>query len=165
MEAELLITTCVHEGDLDPFNDLLQELVLAGPTSLFVLRDMSQIIRTLKSQLSQDGLGIRQDLNQALLDFGIRLPDTRLSGDPGSWWRGRDLFQEVQSASAGLEPNSAALVKEICIDAGNKVSRLARRLVLVNEIEYAVQDWISGLIYEHAHDDEYFTGESRLPEH
>ena len=166
MEAELLIATCIHEGDLDPFNDLLQELVLAGPISLFVLRDMYQIIRTLESQLSQEGLGIRQDLKQALLDFGIRLPYVQLSGDPRSWWRGQDLFQEVQSASTELDPNSAALVREICIDAGNKVSKLARRLVLVNELEHAVQDWISGLIYEHAHDyNELFLRERGLPEH
>ena len=61
---------------------------------------------------------------------------------------------------------SAALVKEICVDAGKKVSRLARRLMLVNELEHAVQDWISGLIYEHAHDyDELFIRERGLLEH
>jgi hypothetical protein len=57
------------------------------------------------------------------------------------------------------------LVNEICVDAANKVSKLARRLVLVNELERAVQDWISGLIYEHAHDyDALYFRERGLPE-
>ena len=60
-EAELLITTCIQDGDLTRFNNLLQELVMAGPTSLFVLRDMHQLIRTLKSQLNQESQGIFQD--------------------------------------------------------------------------------------------------------
>ncbi len=166
MEAELLITACVHDGDLVPFNDLLQELVMAGPTSLFVLRDMYQIIRTWKSQLSQEGQVIRQDLMQALLDFGIRLPNELIMRDPESWWRNQELAREVQAAATSLEQNSVALVNEICVDAGNKVSKLARRLVLVTELEHAVQDWISGLIYEHAHDyDALYIRERRLPEH
>jgi hypothetical protein len=165
MEAELLITACVHDGDLAPFNDLLQELVMAGPTSLFVLRDMYQIIRTLKSQLGQEGQVVRQDLKQALLDFGIRLPDELIMRDPGSWWRNQELTREVQAAAKGMDQSSAVLVNEICVDAANKVSKLARRLVLVNELERAVQDWISGLIYEHAHDyDALYFRERGLPE-
>ncbi len=166
MEAELLITTCVHDGDLAPFNDLLQELVMAGPTSLFVLRDMYQIIRTLKSKLNQEGQVVRQDLKQALLDFGIRLPDELIMRNPEAWWRNQELAREVQAAAASLEQNSAALANEICVDAGNKVSKLTRRLVIVTELEHAVQDWISGLIYEHAHDyDALYFREQGLPEH
>jgi len=166
MEAELLITACVHDGDLAPFNNLLQELVMAGPISLFVLRDMVQVIRALKSQFNQEGQVIRQDLKQALLDFGIRLPDELIMRDPEAWWRNHELARQVQAAATSLEQNSVALVNEICVDAGNKVSKLARRLVLVTELEHAVQDWISGLIYEHAHD--YYASffhERSLPEH
>jgi hypothetical protein len=165
-EAEMLITACIHDGDLDPFNDLLQELVMAGPTSLFVLREMHQIIRALKSQLCQEGLGIRQDLQQALLDFGIHLPDELIMRDTESWWPNQDLTREIQATATNLELASAALAQEICVDAGNKVSKLARRIVLANELELAVQDWISGLLYEHVHDDDalYFR-ERGLPEH
>ncbi len=166
MEAELLITSCVHDGDLSPINELLHELVMAGPTALFVLRDLQHIIRTLKSQLNRESLDIRQDFKRALSDFGVRLPDVIFTSDLESWWRDQDLAQEAQTAALRLGQNRAVLVEEICTETGDKVSRLAGSLVLVDELEHAVQDWISGLVYEHAHDyDALYFGEQGLPEH
>lgn len=165
-EVELLITTCIQEGDLSRFNILLQELVFAGPMSLFVLRDVNQLIRTLKIKISQESLAIRQDLKQALLDFRIRMPDDLLMSDPESWWRDQYLSQEIPTTSMEFTHNSVTLVNEICIDAGNKVSMLAHRLGLLNELEQVVQDWISGIVYELAHDyDVLFVHKRDLLEH
>ncbi len=166
LEAELLISSCVHDGDLSPINELLHELVAAGPASLFVLRDLLQIIRILKANLNQESLNVRQDFKQALTDFGVRLPDVIFTSDLGSWWRDQDLAHEAQTAALKLGHNRVVLVEEICIETGDKVSQLTSRLDLVDELEHAVKDWISGLIYEHVHDyDAIYLGARGLPEH
>ncbi|MEJ2549266.1 MAG: hypothetical protein P8Z42_15180 [Anaerolineales bacterium] len=166
MEAELLITSCVYDGDLSPINELIHELVTAGPASLFVLRDLQQIIRIVKSKLNQESLDVRQDFKQALSDFGVRLPDVIFTSNLQSWWRDQDLAREAQAAALELGQNRAVLVEEICVETGDKVSALTGRLVLVDELEHAVQDWISGLVYERAHDYEaIYLGERGTPEH
>ena len=40
MEAEQLILECLELEDLAPFNDMLEKLVLAGATSLYLLREV-----------------------------------------------------------------------------------------------------------------------------
>ena len=166
MEAELLIASCVHDGDLSPINELLHELVTAGPASLFILRDLQQTVRILKSKLNQESLDVRQDFKQALSDFGVRLPDVIFTSNLESWWRDQDLAREAQAAALELGQSRAVLVEEICNETGDKVFELTGRLVLVEELEHAVQDWIYGLVYEHAHDfDVRRLDERGLPEH
>ncbi|NIS81542.1 MAG: hypothetical protein GTO14_15370 [Anaerolineales bacterium] len=152
-EAEHLIDACLDAGDLRPFDDLLHELVLAGSSSLLVLREVLQVIRTMKSRLSQEGLDIRQGLMQALSEFGVHVPDVLYSIEPESFWHicRQDLHHELKRASGDLKVEDAALLQEICSDAGNRVAQVAKRLVMVVELENSVRDWIEGLAYVTIH--------------
>ena len=85
MEAEQLISECLELGTPAPFNDMVEGLVLAGTSSLMLLREILDEVLSAKSLLSQEGLGIRQDLVDALSEFGVHLPrlfyvDMRPSG-------------------------------------------------------------------------------------
>jgi hypothetical protein len=153
LEAEQLIADCLHRGDPTPFNDLIEELVLAGTTSLAVLREILQAIRSVKSNLSQEGLGIRQDLMDALSEFGIHLPQLLSADAPESFRQicSQGLQRQVKVVAGRMEEEDESLLQEICVEAGNRVALVARRLVLLNRLEESVRDWISGLIYEYAH--------------
>jgi hypothetical protein len=156
MEAEQLIDECLESGDLAPFDSLLKELVLAGSSSLVVLREILQAIRTVKSGLSQEGLGVRQDLMDALSEFGVYMPQL-LSADAPEVFRricSQGLHREVKELSGDLESADEVLLEEICAEAGNRVAQVAKNLMLVTRLEKWVMDWMEGLVYESAHSPE-----------
>lgn len=149
-EAENLIGACLEQENLAPFNDLLHDLVFAGSSSLYILREVLQVIRRIKTALSQEGLGVRQDLMHALEEFGIQIPNVLDSKNPEAYWHicRQNLRREVMDVAGQLRLEDVALIEEICLEAGNRVTSVAKRLVLVRQLEESVCDWIDGLAYE-----------------
>ena len=54
-----------------------------------------------------------------------------------------------------MEIEETALLEEICIEAGNKVTTIAGRMAILTQLEESVLDWIDGLTYEAVHNFEY----------
>jgi len=153
MEAEHLIDECLERGDPTPFNDLLEELVLAGASSLVVLREVLQAIRSVKSNLSHSGLGVRQDLMDALAEFGVHLPQLLSADAPESFRKicSQDLHREVKEKTGYLEEADERLLQDICGEASDRVTTVARKMVLLTRLEESVVDWMEGMVYETAH--------------
>ena len=165
LEAEQLIDDCLRKGDPTPFDELLEELVMAGSKSLTVLREILGAIRTVKTSLSQEGLGVRQDLIDALAEYGIKLNQIISVEAPESFWRitRQDLHKEVMKRVISLPTEDETLLEEICIEAGKQVTRIARRLVILNRFEESVIDWIDGLAYVIVHTAEEASAASQDP--
>jgi len=157
LEAEQLIEDCLTRADTAPFSRLLEELVLAGTDSLGVLREILNVIRSVKSSLNQEGIGIQQDLKNALSEFGVNLQRIHSIGKPGSLWQiyHRGLYQEIKDHTPWLEVEDHLLLEEICTEAGERVTQIIKRLLLLNALEETVVDWMNGMIYEIAHSSDY----------
>jgi hypothetical protein len=153
MEAEQLIADCTERGDLKPFNELLEELVFAGSASLLLMREILDVIRAMKASLSQQGLGVRQDLMDAMAEFGIRVPELLGAEAPEAFRRicSEELRRQVNDMARSLEYEDSALLEEICIEAGGRVTSIAGRLAILNQMEASVLDWLSGLAYQAVH--------------
>ncbi|TFH37898.1 MAG: hypothetical protein E4G99_01165 [Anaerolineales bacterium] len=153
MEAEQLIQDCTERGDPQPFNELLEELVFAGSTSLMLMREILDVIRVLKVGLSKEGLGVRQDLMDAMAEFGIQVPDLLVADAPEAFRRicSQELRRQVNDMARNLENEDSSLLEEICIEAGGRVTTIAGRMAILRQMEASVLDWLSGLAYEAAH--------------
>jgi hypothetical protein len=156
MEAEQLIDTCLESGDITAFDSLLKELVLAGSSSLVVMREILHAIRSVKSSLSQEGLGVRQDLMDALSEFGVYMPQLLSADTPEVYRRicNHKLHRDVMESSGDLEAADEVLLEELCTEAGNRVARIAKDLMIVTRLEKLAMDWMEGLVYESAHSPE-----------
>lgn len=151
MQAEQLIRQCLDRGDPTPFNALLENLVLAGVSSLGVLREIQEELQSARTHLGREGLNVRQDLVQALSEFGVQLPQLLSAEAP-------DVFRRIcsqglradarRAAPARLEADDERLLQEICTEAGTRVSGIARRLSLLARMETFVTDWQEGLLFE-----------------
>jgi hypothetical protein len=152
-ESEQLITECLQRRDTSPFFKLLEELVLAGSSSLTVLWEVLGVIRTYKSELGQQGLDVRADLMQAMEEFGVHFPELVVASPPEAFRQicSRELRMRVQDMADALELDDEALLEEICVEAGNKVTAIAGRMAILTQLENNVLDWIDGLAYEAAH--------------
>lgn len=153
LEAEQIIEECLASGTSNSFESLLQELVLAGTTSLYALWEILEAIRSFKSQLGQEGLGIRQEITEAFDGFGIQLPDEVLSNPPDMFRQicGKGLQKVAHRSGDGLSLEDEYLLADICDDAASRVTTIARRLSILKAFEDSVMDWIDGLVYEAAH--------------
>lgn len=153
MKAEHLIKECLTKGDEQPLNNLLEELVLAGESSFGILRDVLEAIHAIQSTLSQEGLEVRQDLVEAMHDFGVEMPELTSSDIVDSFRQmcSRNLGQDIIRIAGKLEIEDRILLDELCSEAGQKVSMIARRLSLLKRLEEAVQDWMDAMAYQAAH--------------
>lgn len=150
MQAEQLIRHCLEQNDTMPFNQLVQGLVLAGSSSLAVLREILDELRSTRSSLIDAGLGVRQDLIDALSDFGVNALEL-LSADAPEMFRqicSQDLRRKVRRATRDLSSEDDGLLQEICDEAGGRVATIARRLAMVGKLEASVRDWYESLAYE-----------------
>lgn len=153
MQAGELISQCLDQGDQVPLDNLVQQLVLAGAPSLSILREILEEIRSTRSTLRQEGLAVRQDLREALAGFGVHLPKL-LSADPPEAFRricGQGLREEIREAARELAAEDQAVLDEICVDAGERVAKIASRLAVLGHLDSSVRDWLASLAYEAAH--------------
>jgi len=151
MQAEQLIRQCLDRGDPGPFDALLENLVLAGASSLGMLREIHEELQTAKTHLGREGMNVRQDLVQALSEFGVQLPQLLSAEAPDAFRRicSQGLRHDARRAAAQkLEAEDERLLQEICSEAGNRVTGIARRLSLLTRMEKVVTDWQDGLLFE-----------------
>jgi hypothetical protein len=160
MEAQELIGQYLEEGDQSPFEKLLENLVLAGSSSLSLLRDILEEIRATKSSLSLEGVDLRQELIEAMADLGIQSPARVSQSDsdtivPVQQWTLEDSLHDISGA---LAAEDAQLLEDVCGDTGKRVAHISRKLLLLNDIEQSVMDWFHCLTYEAARSLEFEIG-------
>jgi hypothetical protein len=165
LEAEQLIEDCLIQANPEPFNKLLEELVMAGAESLGILREILSVIRSVKSTLNQEGMGVQHDLKETLSQFGVALPHDPSRGAQESFWQiyHFGFYQELKAHAPWLKMEDQLLLEEICNEAGKQVAQIARRLVLLKGLEETVMDWITGMIYQIAHSSDLYPQTHQTP--
>jgi hypothetical protein len=150
MEAEQLIAQCLDQGDPALFNDLLKGLVLAGSSSLGVMREILEEVRSTRSSLVKEGIEVRRSLADTMTGFGLEVPGALATDAPESLRLicSQRLEREARKASSALSPEDALLLEELCSEASDRVTQIARRMGLLMKLEESVRDWIAGLVYE-----------------
>ncbi|KPK95503.1 MAG: hypothetical protein AMJ88_00795 [Anaerolineae bacterium SM23_ 63] len=167
LEAEQLIEDCLMNANPEPMNRLLEELVMAGMDSLIVLREILSVIRSVKSTINQEGMEVQHDLRKTLSQFGIGWPRDPSGGTPESYWHiyHYGLYQEIKAHAPWLKMEDQLILEEICNEAGKRVTKIVRRLVLLKDLEETVMDWINGMIHEIAHSTNLYPWSRQAPFH
>ncbi len=162
MQAQELIGQYLEEGDQAPFDQLLEGLILAGASSVALLRDILEEIRATKSSLRLEAINLRQRLMDTLANIGIQLPQLRTSGAAEALQQicQLALSQDALMDLAEVECKDEQVLQDICADTGSHGERISHKLVLLESIEQSVIDWFECLTYEAARSLEYTPGKS-----
>jgi hypothetical protein len=148
MEAEQLIQDCLVREDMEPFNQMVEGLVLDGIHSMPLLQEVLGEVRKTKAILTQEGLGVRQDLMNALAEFGVHLPQILYTDIPGSLHKLTFHTKQFELDAKNLSEDKQELLEEIWTEAGERVVEVARRLQMISSIEDGIRDWIGSLAYD-----------------
>ena len=128
---------------------LVEGLVLAGPQSLNALREIRAEVTTRKVELQEEIARVFSKMEDELHGLGVNLailPDhisiTHLEPSNFNHLLGHQGF-----------PDDASQVKCARLLNSSKeiMSQLARQILLLDEVELYLDDWIWGLMYQSAH--------------
>ncbi|OGO26798.1 MAG: hypothetical protein A2W33_02455 [Chloroflexi bacterium RBG_16_52_11] len=146
LQAGEVLNHCLDKGDAVPLHNLVEGLVLAGPQSLSVLREIIAEVVTRKAQLHDDRHQIFHKLAKNLRNYGIRLtsqysPLTFAHLNPV-------IFLSYLSQEGVTEERSQLHCLRLFQDTQELMRSLSDNFRLLNEIEIYLQDWLWGLIYQ-----------------
>jgi len=151
LQAGEVLNHCLDKGDAIPLQNLVEGLVLAGPQSLSVLREIIAEVVTRKAQLQDDRNQIFHKLAKNLRNYGIRLtnqytPLTFAHLNPV-------IFLGYLSQEGVTEERSQLHCLRLFQDTQELMHSLSDNFRLLDEIEVYLQDWLWGLIYQSARQD------------
>lgn len=149
LQAGDVLVLCLEQDDTAPMHKLVEGLVLAGPQSLSALHEIRAEVTTRKVEFQEEIARVFNKMEEELQSLGMNLallpkqltihnlePRTfnHLLGQ-------QDIPDDLTQVKCARLLNSS---KEI-------MSQLARQILLLDEVELYLDDWIWGLIYQSAH--------------
>lgn len=150
LQAADVLTHCLENGDSEPVQNLVEELVLVGTQSLSALREILAEVTSRKKQLRDDQNQIFTKLDDALKEYGARLLG---SYTPLSVGHLTPVGFLALLRQQGVEDDKDQM---ICLQFFQDTTEFMRgiegHLRLLDEIETYLEDWLWGLIYQSTHE-------------
>jgi hypothetical protein len=148
LQASDVLTQCLDEGRVSPLHRMVESLVLAGPTSLSALREIQEELETRLTQLENDRRQVYSKLDEELKGYGVQLLGMHTPHSLSRLTPGVFLASLRQQ---GVEHEEAQLA---CLqhlqDALGLLKTLTRNESLLNDLDFYLQDWLWGVIYQTA---------------
>lgn len=146
MQAGDVLTHCIEDGSTQPIHEMIQEMVLAGPQSLEALREILGEANKRKSQ-------VYDDLNQVTNQLSIILKGYGVSLDAHG---GNQILQsltehqlvELLDMQGVIETDKRTSSIQVMKDSQELIITLNGKILLLENIETYLQDWLWGLTYQ-----------------
>jgi hypothetical protein len=143
LQAGDLLIRCLETSSLEPIQQMVENLVLAGPKSIGVLREMLAESNQRKLQLKDDLHQVYSNFESTLLDHGVRLEKFK---DAGSAVKLNSTIFLKELDQQGIDdPEIQGICLQVMRDSRDLMSSLIGHVRLMDEIEIYLQDWLWGL--------------------
>lgn len=151
MQAGDLLMRCMDSGNLRPMQELVENLVLAGPQSLGTLHEILLETGQRRAQIQDDLQRLYGEFQRKMYQFGVRrsedLPDAL------SFARMDDVrFYQLITAHGILEEDVQADCFQEFQDTQDLMNSLIENIELLQSIESYLKDWLWGLAYQSVRD-------------
>jgi hypothetical protein len=148
LQAGDLLIRCLEEGSASPIHNLVEGLVLVGPSSMNALREILAEAARRKLQIQDDLHQLLKDLDRSLRSYGVHMNGEMremafISLSPVG---ALALMSEQNISDHETQTACLRLLK----DSRDLVESLMSRLVLLDEIELYLQDWLWSIVYQSA---------------
>ncbi len=149
MQASDILMRCMEDASVTPMHQLVESLVLAGPESLDVLREILAETNLRKVQVDDDLQQVLSGLKTNLAGYGIRLRSIR---KPLALTRIRPIrFLGMLRSQGVVEEEVQTTCLQLLRDARELVISLQEHYSLLVEIENYLEDWMWGVFYQSVH--------------
>ncbi len=145
LQAGDVITHCIEDGSTHPIHEMIQEMILAGPQSLDALREILGEASKRKSQVYDDLNQVTNQLTIILKGYGVSL-DTDDSSQLLDL--NEDQLLAIMDKQGVLEKETQASTLQVMRDSRELIHTLHSKILLLENIETYLQDWLWGLTYQ-----------------
>jgi hypothetical protein len=150
LQAAEVIMRCMDTGSTIPIHQMVESLILAGSHNLGVLREMLVESGQRKIQIIDDLSQVLSDLKKNLKNYGVGLSEVKSASSVStlSSTKFLDLLQEQ-----GITDNEVqSLCMKILKESREIIDGMFGNVILLEEIENYLTDWLWGMAYQSAHE-------------
>jgi hypothetical protein len=148
LQAGDVIFRCLEEDNTAPIQEWVEGLVLAGPGSLAVLREILNEVDERKRQSKEDIRQVFQDFRASLNSCGVPLNGMQ-SEHALNHITPERLITIMYEQGISLEETQIVCL-QLLNDANDLIKGLETHLRMLVEIEIYISDWLWGLVHESA---------------
>ncbi len=148
LQASDVLTHCLEKENAAPMQNLVEELVLAGPQSLSALREILAEVASRKAQLKDDEHQAFSKMKDDLKRYAVNIPGLHT---PISLARLTPVGLLSLLRQQGVDKDMDLLTcLQLLEDTLDLIKKVAEHIGLLEEIEIYLQDWMWGLMYQSA---------------
>jgi hypothetical protein len=145
MKVGDVLMLCLEDSSVTPIQKLVESLVVIGPDSMTVLREMLNEANKRKSQVEDDQDQVLQGLRENLNNLGLTLSSTKT---PALVIRMRpNRFYELMKKQGILDEAVQIQCLQLLQDSRDLLIGLSIKLDLLSRIEEYLEDWTWGVFY------------------
>jgi hypothetical protein len=146
LQAGDVITHCMEDGSTDPIHEMIQDMVLAGPQSLEALREILAAAMKRKAQVYDDLNQVTNQLSIILKGYGISLE--ACGGNQVLQSLTGNQLLKLMDAQNIIETEARSSCMQVLMDSRELINTLNSKILLIENIENYLQDWLWGLTYQ-----------------
>jgi hypothetical protein len=161
LQAGDVLSHCIEDGSTEPIHEMIQEMVVAGPQNLDALREILGETVKRKSQVYDDLNQVINQLSIILHGYGINLEP--IGGNQGLQKLDERQLVELMDSQGIFEAETRTSSLQVLMDSRELINTLNSKIVLLENIENYLQDWLWGLTYQSIKRGEEETS-SQMPE-
>ncbi len=146
LQAGDVLTHCIEDGSTHPIHEMIQEMVLAGPQSLEALREILGEANKRKTQVYDDLNQVINQLSIILKGYGVSLEAQ--GGNQLLQSLTGDQLVDLLDAQGVTEKETRSSSLQVVKDSQELINTLNGKILLLENIETYLQDWLWGLTYQ-----------------
>ena len=146
LQAGDVLIRCMEEGNPAPLHQMVEGLILAGPQSINILREIIAEAGQRKLQVVDDLNQLSSDLERSLKSYGVYLKETKsyLAVTHLTPVRFLTMLREQGITEEKVQIDCLKILR----DSRELIVSLANNVRLLEEIETYLKDWLWGLAYQ-----------------
>jgi hypothetical protein len=146
LQAGDVLIRCMEDGNAAPVHQMVEGLVLAGPQSLNILREILVEVGQRKLQVFDDLQQLFSDLERSLKSYGVYLKDPKnyLAMPHLTPVRFLSMLREQGINEEKTQIECLRILRE----SRELIVSLTNNVRLLEEIETYLKDWLWGLAYQ-----------------
>ena len=146
LQAGDVLNHCIEDGSTHPIHEMIQEMVLAGPQSLEALREILGEAIKRKSQVYDDLNQVTNQLSIILKGYGISLEGR--GGNQHVHVLTEDQLTALMDEQGVVEKETRLSSLQVMKDSRELINTLNGKILLLENVETYLQDWLLGLTYQ-----------------
>ncbi len=148
MQAGDVLIRCLEDSSATPMHQLVEALILTGPDSMDVMREILAETNQRKVQVGDDLAQVLSGLKTNLEGYGVQLKGVK---KPLALTRVRPLrFLNMLRSQGVTEEETQTTCLQLLYDARELIASLEVHYQLLEEIEAYLDDWLWGIFYQSA---------------